>query len=305
MSAVIRIATRQSMLAMWQARHVKELLEQANPGLSVELLPMLTRGDKIIDQPLAAIGGKGLFLKELEHALLNDEADLAVHSMKDVPALMADGLKVDVVLPRADPRDALLSNEGRDLSDLPSGALVGTSSLRRQCQLKAARPDLRVTDLRGNVDTRLRKLDEGQYQAIILACAGLERLGLGDRITQALPSPQWLPASTQGIIGLQQRSDDQRVADFIAPLNDAPTHVCALAERRVAGRLEASCQLPIAVHAQLGDQLQLHALVGMPDGTGIIRASAVGSDTAPEQLGDEVARKLLEKGAAQIIEALG
>jgi len=304
MKARVRIATRQSMLAMWQARHVRDLLEQAHPGLTVELVPMLTRGDRILDQPLAEIGGKGLFLKELEHALLNNEADLAVHSMKDVPAEMADGLVVDVVLPRANPRDALLSLNNLDLQGLPEGALVGTSSLRRQCQLKAARPDLRVADLRGNVDTRLRKLDEGQYDAIILACAGLERLGLDKRITEALPIPAWLPASTQGIIGLQQRVDDQRLAGLLAPLNDPLTHTCAIAERRVAARLEASCQLPIAVYAEPGEQLRLHALVGMPDGSGIIRTTASGSLESPRQLGDEAARELLAKGAAEIIESL-
>lgn len=304
MKTRVRIATRKSMLAMWQARHVRDLLELAHPGLTVELVPMLTRGDRILDQPLAEIGGKGLFLKELEHALLTNEADLAVHSMKDVPAEMADGLVIDVVLPRANPRDALLSRSGCNLQGLPEGALVGTSSLRRQCQLKSARPDLRVADLRGNVDTRLRKLDEGQYDAIILACAGLERLGLGERITEALPIPDWLPASTQGIIGLQQRDGDQRLAGLLAPLNDALTHTCAIAERQVAARLEASCQLPIAVYAEPGDELALHAMVGMPDGSKIIRTQATGPLEAPRMLGDEVAGSLLAKGAARIIESL-
>ena len=220
MNKTLRIATRKSALALWQANHVKTLLHAAHPGLEIELVKIVTEGDRVLDRPLAEIGGKGLFLKELERAMLDGEADLAVHSMKDVPASMADGLVLDAVLPRANPYDALVSGNGRLLADLPAGSRIGTSSLRRKSQLLALRPDLKVDDLRGNVDTRLRKLDEGQYDAIILACAGLERLGLSERITETLQPPDWLPASTQGIIGLQCREDDRDTRALIEPLAD-------------------------------------------------------------------------------------
>lgn len=304
----IRIATRKSALAMWQARHVQSLLLESDAGLTVQLVPVVTEGDRILDRPLAEIGGKGLFLKELERALLDGQADLAVHSMKDVPADMTPGLALDVALPRANPFDALVSKQAPTLSALPAGANVGTSSLRRRCQLLAARPDLSVTDLRGNVDTRLRKLDEGQYDAIVLACAGLQRLGLGERITEILGPPAWLPASTQGIIGIQYREADERLAALIRPLNDPATLVRALAERTVARRLEGSCQLPLAVYSEFlegePDRLHLRALVGMPDGTGVLRAEASGDSGQPERLGLSVAEALLEQGAAEIIAQL-
>lgn len=304
----LRIATRKSALAMWQARHVQSLLLESGAGLTVKLVPVVTEGDRILDRPLAEIGGKGLFLKELERALLDGQADLAVHSMKDVPADLSPGLALDVVLPRANPFDALVSKQASSLSELPSGANIGTSSLRRRCQLLAARPDLVVRDLRGNVDTRLRKLDEGQYDAIILACAGLQRLGLGERITEVLGPPAWLPASTQGIIGIQYREGDERLAALVRPLNDPETLVRALAERTVARRLEGSCQLPLAVYSELADEgperLYLRALVGMPDGTGVLRAEAKGDADQPERLGLSVADALLEQGAAEIIEQL-
>ncbi len=304
MSKKLRIATRKSALAMWQARHVCSLLEQAWPDVAVELVPIVTEGDRILDRPLAQIGGKGLFLKELERALLVGDADLAVHSMKDVPAEATAGLAVDIVLSRATPFDALVCAEVNSLAELGAGSRVGTSSLRRQCQLLAARPDLEVRDLRGNVGTRLRKLDEGQYDAIILACAGLERLELGNRITEVLQPPQWLPASTQGIIGLQYRLDDESVLSQLLPLNDPDAAIQARAERTVARKLEGSCQLPLAVYAQLREGLKISAMVGMPDGSSIIRAQVAGSQGEPEALGLRVAEQLLHDGAGDIISEL-
>jgi hydroxymethylbilane synthase len=301
----IRIATRNSALAMWQARHVQSLLLESGAGLNVRLVPVVTEGDRILDRPLALIGGKGLFLKELELALLDGEADLAVHSMKDVPANIAAGLVLDVVLPRGNPFDALVSNTAESLRELAPGSRVGTSSLRRRCQLLAARPDLVVEDLRGNVDTRLRKLDAGAYAAIILACAGLERLGLGARVGQVLGPPEWLPASTQGIIGIQYRESDPQVASLVQPLNDPATLARARAERTVAQRLEGSCQLPLAVYSEYldgaADTLRLQAMVGMPDGTFLLRAQGTGSSGQPEKLGRAVAADLLQQGAAEII----
>ncbi len=298
----IRIATRKSALALWQANHVQSLLYQTGSDIEVELVPIVTEGDRIIDRPLAAIGGKGLFLKELEQALLNDEADLAVHSMKDVPAEMATGLVLEVVLPRANPFDALVSRGGRQLASLPAGASIGTSSLRRQSQLLALRPDLEVKDLRGNVDTRLRKLDEGQYDAIILACAGLQRLGWGDRITETLQPPDWLPASTQGIIGLQCRQDDASTQTLILPLADQETAVVANAERTVARVLGATCQVPLAVHAVLkGGTVKLRAIVSTVDGKHIIRAEGEAANTEAVVLGERVAADLIKGGADQVI----
>jgi len=304
MNETLRIATRKSALAMWQARHVRSLLEARWPEVAVELVPIVTEGDRVLDRPLAQIGGKGLFLKELEHALLDGRADLAVHSMKDVPAEATGGLAVDIVLPRANPFDALVSARAKSLEELPPGSRVGTSSLRRQCQLLAGRPDLEVLDLRGNVDTRLHKLDEGQYDAIILACAGLERLGLGDRITAQLRPPSWLPASTQGIIALQYREGDEATRSRLAPLGDPSASVQARAERTVARRLEGSCQLPLAVYADLGGGLEVSAMVGMPDGSEIVSARRAGDPADPEGLGLEVAERLLEEGAGEIIRRL-
>lgn len=308
MSRVLKIATRKSALALWQANHVKSLLEQGRADIEVRLVPIVTQGDRILDKPLAKIGGKGLFLKELEMALLSGEADLAVHSMKDVPAGATDGLALDVVLPRANPFDALVCKDANSLAAMPAGNLVGTSSLRRQCQLKAQRPDLRVADLRGNVDTRLRKLDEGQYDAIILACAGLERLGMADRITQQLDPPGFLPASTQGIICLQCRSGDLAVWSQISYLNDESTSIQARVERTVAFELDGSCQLPLAVYAHLpnpksGD-LMVEAMVGYPDGSSIVRCSQSGNSHQPEILGRKLAQQLLNSGAREIIDSL-
>ena len=305
MSQTIRIATRKSELALWQANHVAELLREHHPGINVELLPMVTRGDIILDQPLARIGGKGLFLKELEKALFNGEADIAVHSMKDVPVDQVPGLIVDVMLERANPFDALLSREGLLLDDLASGACVGTSSLRRQCQLKSIRPDLLVKDLRGNVNTRIRKLQEGEYDAIILACAGLERLGMGDLITQTLEPPKWLPAATQGTIGIQCREGDRAVIERIEPLKDPGAVLRTRAERAVATALQGSCQVPLAVFSDLsGDEIRIAGMVGMPDGSRLVRSELTGSKTNVDQLSANVADELLRQGAAEIIASL-
>jgi hydroxymethylbilane synthase len=301
----IRIATRQSELALWQANHVAGILREAHPGLEVELLPMVTRGDVVLDRPLALIGGKGLFLKELEKALLDNEADIAVHSMKDVPVEEAPGLVVDVMLKRANPFDALLSREGVRLADLPAGARVGTSSLRRQCQLRALRPDLEVADLRGNVNTRVRKLKDGEYDAIILACAGLERLGMQDLITETLEAPRWLPAATQGTIGVQCRAGDEEVMDTIGALRDDAAALITRAERSVARVLQGSCQVPLAVFAQRsGESFRIAGLVGRPDGSEVLRADREGAVRAADSLAAGVAEDLLRQGAGRIIESL-
>lgn len=301
----VRIATRKSELALWQANHVAGLLRQRHPGLEVELLPMVTRGDVILDQPLAQIGGKGLFLKELERALLNGEADLAVHSMKDVPVEEAPGLVVDVMLERANPFDALISRAGQRLDELPAGARVGTSSLRRQCQLKALRPDLQVAELRGNVNTRIHKLQDGEYDAIVLACAGLERLGLGGLITEVLAPPRWLPAGTQGTIGVQRRAEDAALAELIAVLADADAMLRTRAERTVAAALQGSCQVPLAVFAVQRDGLfRVSGMVGLPDGSRVVRADAEGSPGDADGLAAQVAGDLLAQGADRIIASL-
>jgi hydroxymethylbilane synthase len=302
----IRIATRKSELAMWQARHVEALLLAEHPEIEIELLPMVTRGDIILDQPLAQIGGKGLFLKELEKALLSGEADIAVHSMKDVPMEQVPGLEVEVMLQRANPFDALLGRNGEKLSDLAAGSVVGTSSLRRQCQLRSLRPDLQVSDLRGNVNTRVRKLQEGQYDAIILACAGLDRLGMGALITDTLEPPDWLPAATQGTIGIQCRSDDAGTDALVQPLKDRETVLRTRAERAVATALQGSCQVPLAVYAKLeGGQLDLSAMVGTPDGSRVLRSQRAAPEELLDNLAVEVTADLREQGAAEIIESLG
>lgn len=298
----LRIATRQSALALWQAEHVADLVRQQHPGVQVELLPLVTEGDRILDKPLASIGGKGLFLKELERALLDGEAQLAVHSMKDVPVEMTPGLQVDIVLQRANPFDALLSASGQTLAELPAGARIGSSSLRRKCQLLAARPDLRVLDLRGNINTRIRKLQEGEYEAIILARAGLERLGFEGLISETLLAPEWLPAPTQGTIGVQYRSDDPQTRELLLPLNHAPTALRSRAERGVARLLQGSCQVPLAVFAELElDILHIQALVGEPDGSRVLRSRCQGPAAEYEELARSLAQNLLQQGAAQII----
>lgn len=305
MKQTVRIATRRSALAMWQANHVRDLLYSHHPEIEIELVPIVTRGDRVLDRPLAEIGGKGLFLKELEHSMLDHESDLAVHSMKDMPAEMTPGLVLEVSLPRANPFDAWICPAGHTLQSLPSGSRVGTSSLRRECQLAALRPDLEVIPLRGNVDTRLAKVKAGEYDAIILACAGLERLGLGENITQVLEAPDWLPAVTQGIIGLQCRSDDDDIKALIHPLADAAASVQSSAERVVAAMLQGSCQVPLGVYATLsGDQVMVDAMVGTPDGKHSLRASATGAQQDAQQIASTVASELLDAGAKEIIDAL-
>jgi hydroxymethylbilane synthase len=305
MNRTLRIATRKSELALWQANHVADLLRERHHGLQVELLPMVTQGDVILDKPLAQIGGKGLFLKELERALLDGAADIAVHSMKDVPVEEAPGLVVDVMLARANPFDALLSRDGRRLADLPAGARIGTSSLRRQCQLRSIRPDVEVMDLRGNVNTRVRKLREGQYEAIVLACAGLDRLGMDNLITEVLRPPMWLPAATQGTIGVQRRAGDDDIAGLLAVLNDAEAALRTRAERAVAAALQGSCQVPLAVFAEMvSGTLHVTGMVGMPDGSRLLRARSEGPAAGVDRVADEVARDLLGQGADRIIAAL-
>jgi len=301
----IKIATRKSPLAMWQAEHVAARLEQAHPGLSVELLGMSTQGDKILDTPLAKIGGKGLFVKELEQGMLEGRADIAVHSMKDVPVELPEGLHLTVIMQREDPRDAFVSNEYESLDALPRGARVGTSSLRRQCQLGERRPDLEILPLRGNVNTRLRKLGDGEYDAVILAGAGLIRLGFESRIRTFIEPDQSLPAIGQGAIGIECRIDDARVNDLMAPLHHADTAICVTAERAFNTRLEGGCQVPIAGHATLnGDTLRLRGLVGEVDGSRIIRGEVTGAPEEAEALGVQLAEELLDQGADAILEAL-
>lgn len=302
---LIRIATRQSPLALWQAEHVRQLLCAQHPDLEVTLVPMVTKGDVILDTPLAKVGGKGLFVKELELALLEQRADIAVHSMKDVPVEFPDDLGLVCICERDDPHDALVSNHYDSLDALPQGAIVGTSSLRRQCQLRAARPDLHIKDLRGNVGTRLSKLDNGEYDAIILAAAGLRRLGLEARIRARLSVQQSLPAVGQGAIGIECRLDDARVRALLAPLNHADTADRVVAERAMNNRLQGGCQVPIGSYAELtGDQIYLRALVGAPDGSRLLQAEIRGPRTEAEQLGSALAEQLLDAGAGSILSAV-
>ncbi len=303
--SVLRIASRNSPLAMWQANHVKLLLQEAHPGLTVEIVGFTTTGDRLLHSPLARFGGKGLFVKELQRAMLDGEADLAVHSMKDVPAQMPDGLTLAAICERADPTDALVSNRFGGIADLPPRAVVGTSSLRRQCQLKHLRPDLRLADLRGNVGTRLGKLDEGRYHAIVLASAGLIRLGLENRIRARLQDSECLPAAGQGAIGIECRTADDSTQRLLACLHHGESAARVAAEREVTLRLDGGCELPIAAYAEAdGGGLRLRALVGGADGGGILRAERCGSTTAPEELGREVAAALRDQGADRIIAAL-
>lgn len=301
----IRIATRQSPLALWQANYVKDALMAAHPGLQVELVTMVTRGDVILDTPLAKVGGKGLFVKELEIAMLEGRADLAVHSMKDVPVDFPNGLGLVTICEREDPRDAFVSNTYAKIEDLPSGAIVGTCSLRRQCQLKAARPDLVIKELRGNVGTRLSKLDAGEYDAIILAAAGLKRLELESRIRSFIEPEQSLPAVGQGAVGIECRVDDQRVRALLAPLNHADTADRVRCERAMNLTLQGGCQVPIGSYALLeGNTIWLRALVGEPDGSQIVRGEIRGPRTQAEQLGITLAEQLLSQGAKEILERL-
>ncbi|MFP1830437.1 hydroxymethylbilane synthase [Lonsdalea quercina] len=302
---ILRIATRKSPLALWQAHYVQQQLQSCHPDLQVELVPMVTRGDVLLDTPLAKVGGKGLFVKELELALLEQRADIAVHSMKDVPVDFPPGLGLVTICERDDPRDAFVSNLYPNLDALPEGACVGTSSLRRQCQLRANRPDLVVRDLRGNVGTRLSKLDNGEYDAIILAVAGLKRLGMEDRVRCALSPETSLPAVGQGAVGIECRLDDARTQRLLAPLNHTDTATRVQAERAMNTRLEGGCQVPIGSYAELeGECLWLRALVGAPDGSRIILRERRGPRAEAESIGVALAEELLSCGAAEILQAV-
>lgn len=302
---LLRIATRQSPLALWQAEHVANRLQQAFPELETELVKMVTRGDKILDAPLAKVGGKGLFVKELEQGMLEGTADIAVHSMKDVPVEFPEGLKLAVILDREDPSDAFVSNHYASLDDLPANARIGTSSLRRQCQIKARLPEAEILSLRGNVNTRLAKLDAGDYDAIILASAGLKRLGFQNRIRQSLTSEDSLPAIGQGAIGIECRCNDQRVLDYLKVLHDEVTSIRVTAERAMNHRLNGGCQVPIAGFAEIHDQrIHLRGLVGHPDGTLMYRAEGWADLDQAEQLGIAVANDLLQQGADKILQEI-
>ncbi|GAB3318387.1 hydroxymethylbilane synthase [Haliea atlantica] len=307
MSRTITIATRESLLALWQAEYVRSELQRVHPGLEVRLLGMTSRGDQLLDVPLAKVGGKGLFVKELETALLDGSADIAVHSMKDVPMTFPEGLRLGVICEREDPRDAFVSNHYESLDDLPAGSVVGTSSLRRECQVREARPDLTVRFLRGNVQTRLRKLDEGEYDAIILATAGLLRLELDARIRQRIPDTQSLPAGGQGAVGIELRSDDRELLELLAPLHHEASAQCVTAERALNRRLEGGCQVPIACYAQHvddGRQLWLRGLVGEPDGSRVLRVEGRAPVAEAEALGIRLAEELLAQGAGEILAAV-
>lgn len=307
MSKTLRIATRKSLLALWQAEYVKAELEKHHPDLTVELVPMVSRGDKILDTPLAKVGGKGLFVKELETALLEDRADIAVHSMKDVPMEFPEGLGLSVICPRERPTDAFVSNTYKHLNDLPEGAVVGTSSLRREAQLRERRPDLEIKWLRGNVQTRLGKLDAGDYDAIILATAGLLRLELEERIAHEISPEDSLPAGGQGAVGIECRMDDAETIALLQPLHHEATAWRVLAERAMNRRLEGGCQVPIGCYATLNDdqsELYLRGLVAQPDGSKVLRDEITGSPAQGEAMGIELAERLLAAGADEILQAV-
>lgn len=298
----LRIATRQSALALWQAHYVADALRALHPELVVELVPMVTQGDRILDVPLAKIGGKGLFVKELELAMLDGRADIAVHSMKDVPMAFPDGLSLAVICPREDPSDAFVSSRFESLGTLPQGAIVGTSSLRRQCQLRRWRPDLQVKDLRGNVNTRLARLDAGEFDAIVLATAGLLRLAMADRIRHRIAPELMLPAVGQGAVGIECRTDDERTRALLAPLADHITSRCVAAERAMNTRLQGGCQVPIAGYATYQEgRIQLHARVGAVNGSHLLEESMSGPEADAELMGIEVAERLLAAGADVIL----
>ena len=304
MTQIIRIATRKSALALWQAEYVKAQLLAHHPELEVELVPMSTKGDKLLDTPLSKVGGKGLFVKELEVAMLEGRADIAVHSMKDVPMEFPEGLGLAVICEREDPLDAFVSNDYQHIEQLPADAVIGTSSLRRQSQIQANFPSLRIKELRGNVNTRLSKLDNGEYDAIILASAGLIRLEMSNRISSRLPSDLSLPAGGQGAVGIECRTGDQTILDLLAPLNHVGTAHCVLAERAVNRHLQGGCQVPIACFAELnpeGTVLYMRGLVGSIDGSTILRADIEGVVEQAEQLGVQLAEQLLAQGAKEIL----
>ena len=302
---IIRIATRQSPLALWQAEHVAARLQQNFPDVQTELVKMVTRGDKILDAPLAKVGGKGLFVKELEQGMLEGTADIAVHSMKDVPVDFPEGLHLAAILQREDPSDAFVSNQYASFADLPANARIGTSSLRRQCQIKELYPDAQIISLRGNVNTRLAKLDAGDYDAIILASAGLKRLGMSQRITQCLDTSVSLPACGQGAIGIECRVDDSEINELLSSLHDDKTGICVRAERAMNARLNGGCQVPIAGFAEIHEnQLFMRGLVGSPDGSQMYRSERFGALEQPETLGRMIAEELLIQGADKILQVL-
>ena len=299
------IASRESALAMWQAQHIQQRLQSLYPGMQVEILGMTTTGDQILDSPLSNIGGKGLFVKELEQALADGRADLAVHSMKDVPMNLPDGFSLAAIGEREDPRDAFVSNNFSGLEDLPSGSVVGTSSLRRQSQLKARFPHLEVASLRGNVHTRLRKLDEGQYSAIILAAAGLKRLGLEDRITSLISTGHSIPAVGQGALGIEINAAREDLLKVLAPLAHPETAACVIAERALSRALAGSCQVPIGAFAEMhGQEIHMVGFVSSIDGTQMVRDEVRGPATQPESLGLALADRLIALGAQPILAAL-
>lgn len=304
-SQTIRIATRKSPLALWQAEFVAARLKEIVPFVETELVRMTTRGDKILDAPLAKVGGKGLFVKELEQGMLAGEADIAVHSMKDVPVEFPAGLHLGAILKRQDPRDALISNQYQSMTALPPDAKIGTSSLRRECQIRSHSRLYQIAGLRGNVNTRLSKLDSGEYDAIILAAAGIKRLGLSSRISEYLEPSLCLPAIGQGAIGVECRSDDDRINEILAILNDEESVICVTAERAMNRTLQGGCQVPIAGHAILTDNtIYLRGLVGNPDGSSVIRGEISGDATNASELGDGLAHELLERGADKILRDL-
>jgi len=304
-SSKLRIVTRESPLAMWQANFVRDALCRLHPALEIEVLGITTEADRLLDSSLESLGGKGAFVKELEQALLNGQADIAVHSMKDVSIELPDNLILPVVLKREDARDVFVSNQFDKFADLPTTARIGTSSLRRTCQLKSKQADFQILDIRGNVGTRLRKLDEGEYDALVLAAAGVKRLGLEDRIKEYFSTKSILPAVSQGALGIEIHEKNTEVLNLIEPLTDDDTYLCVKAERALNRRLGGDCHVPIAAYAQIdGAQLSMHSLVGKLDGSQLVKASLSGPANEAEILGDELGRTLLEKGAGNILQEL-
>lgn len=303
MKTTVRIATRKSPLALWQANHVKNLLLEIHPELEVEVLGLLTTADKMLATPLNKIGGKGLFVKELEKAIQEHQADIAVHSIKDMPAILPENLELAAVMKRDDSRDVLVSNHQQTFKDLPSGAVIGTSSLRRRAQLLAIRPDLRIKPLRGNLGTRIQKLEDNEFDAIILAAAGLKRLGLTDKITYYFSLAEMIPAAGQGAIGIECRSHDNQTKDLIAPLNDPETTALVIAERAFNAKLGGSCQFPIAGHAFIADKsLYFMGLVSNTSGTTLLRVNHLGTIKQAKEIGLQAANKLIEQGAEQLLQ---
>lgn len=305
MKKTITVGTRKSMLAMWQSNHIASLLKKQYPECEVVLQKIVTKGDRILDVPLAQIGGKGLFTKEIETALLDGSVDLAVHSLKDMPTTLPEGLCLTAITERVAPGDAFVSNKYNSLAEMPEGAVLGTSSLRRKAQLLAARPDLEIKDLRGNVDTRLKKMDEGQYDAIILAAAGLTRLGYSDRIKETLDPKLCIPAVGQGALAIETRTDNKEVREMLEFLNDRDTKVCTSAERAFLGLVEGGCQVPIGVHAEVkGDDMHVEAIIATLDGKTVLRDTIDGNAEEAVELGKKLGNKMLENGGYDILKTI-